>query len=72
MKHEIDPAVRLTFWGISPDVTDERGRELFKSKFGKQPAEIIRYPKCVLLLGPIVEDVGDSRSLQYKKSSGGL
>ena len=47
------PAVRLTFWGISSDASDERGRELFAKRYGKPPAEVIRYDKSVLLLGPV-------------------
>ena len=55
MEHKIEPAVRITFWGISSDATDEYGRELFERKFGAPPATVIRYPRCILLLGPIVE-----------------
>ena len=50
------PAVRLLFWGLSSDCSDERGRELFKLRFGKPPSTVIRYPKCVLLLGLIPAD----------------
>ncbi len=53
----LTPGLRLTFWGISSDATDERGRELFEKRFGKPPATVIRYDKCILLLGPIIEDV---------------
>ena len=69
---EENVGIRLTFWGISSDASDERGRELFERKFGRSPAKVIRFDKSVLLMGPIVKDVDDSRRLQHKKSSGGL
>ena len=50
MKHK----PKLAYWGISSDATDEQGRELFERKFGKPPATVIRYPKAILLLGPIM------------------
>ena len=52
------PGIRLTFWGISPDATDEEGRQAFERKFGVLPAEVVRFAS-VLLMGPIVEDVDD-------------
>ena len=54
-KDDLSVGVRLAFWGISSDASDEYGRELYTKKFGKPPATIIRYPRCILLLGPIVE-----------------
>ena len=49
MKHKPE------YWALSSDTTDERARELFEIRYGKQPRVIKRYPRCVLLLGPIVE-----------------
>ena len=43
------------YWALSSDTTDERGRKLFEKRYGKQPLRIKRYPKAVLLLGPIEE-----------------
>ena len=43
------------YWALSSDTTDERGRELYEIRYGKPPLSIKRYPKAVLLLGPIVE-----------------
>jgi hypothetical protein len=50
------PGIRLTFWGVNSDLTDEEGRSAYLLKFGKFPTRVIRFDKCVLLLGPIVED----------------
>ena len=47
------------YWALSPTVTNERARELFELRFGKPPLEIKRYPKSVILLGPIDEKVED-------------
>ena len=41
------------YWAIDPTATDEYARELFVKRYGKQPAEVKRYPKSVLLLGPV-------------------
>ena len=43
------------YWALSSDATDDYARELFEKRYGKPPLEIKRYPKAVLLLGPIVE-----------------
>ena len=43
------------YWALSPTVDDERARELFEIRYGKPPREIKRYPKAILLLGPINE-----------------
>ena len=45
--------MKQTYWALSPTVDDERGRELYELRHGKQPLEIKRYPKSVLLIGPI-------------------
>ncbi len=59
MTDQIQPGIRLTFWGICPDATDEEGRQAYERKFGVQPAEVIRFDGSVLLMGPIVGDLND-------------
>ena len=43
------------YWALSSDATDDYARELFEKRYGKQPLRIKRYPRSVLLLGPIEE-----------------
>ena len=43
-----------TYWALSPTVDDARARELFELRYGKQPLRIKRYPKSVLLIGPLI------------------
>ena len=41
------------YWALSPTIDNDRARELFEIRYGKQPLRVKRYPKSVLLIGPI-------------------
>ena len=44
------------WWALDPTCTDERAIELYTSRYKKPPAEIKRYPRSILLVGPIVNN----------------
>ena len=52
------------YWALTPTVDDERARELFEKRYGYPPLEIKRYPKSVILLGPINEEIQDKVSVE--------
>ena len=49
--------IRKLWWALDPTCSDERAIELYTSRYGMPPIEIRRYPRSILLVGPI-ENIG--------------
>lgn len=53
MTHKVEVGLRLTFWAVTPEATDDEARAAYAKKFGHPPASLIRHGP-IILLGPIV------------------
>ena len=52
MGHKQTIGLKLTFWAITPDVSDDEARAAYALKFGAQPAMVVRNGP-IILLGPV-------------------